>query len=281
MKKLIKIFVIIILFCLTILLYSRFIATKNIQIREYKIVNKNMNNDYYGLKIVHITDIHFGRITFEKELNELVKKVNKVKPDIVVLTGDLIDKDTKLTNEEADKVANILDKINATIDKYAITGDNDTKFENWNLIIENAGFKNLNDTYETIYLESDRHIIISGLSSSLNNKTDIKERIKSSEETIDKEKPIYSILLLHEPDYIKNINTEYFDLILAGHSNNGQINIPFMGPLILPKGSKKYYKSYYKINKTDLYISSGIGTSNYNFRLLNKPSFNLYRMTNK
>ena len=279
MKKLIKLFIIIIILCLVTLLYSRFIATKNIQIKEYKVINKNITNDYYGLKIVHITDIHYGRITFEKELKELVNKVNKVKPDIVVLTGDLIDKDTKLTSEEADKISNILNKINVTIDKYAITGDNDTKFDNWNLIIENAGFKNLNDNYDTIYLEPERHILISGLSSSIKNKTDIKGRIKTTEDAL-KDKPIYSILLIHEPDYIKDINIDNFNLVLAGHSNNGQINLPFITP-ILPKGSKKYYKPYYKINKTDLYISSGIGTSNYNFRFLNKPSFNLYRLTNK
>ncbi len=280
MKKLIKFFILIIVVFLSILLYGRFIGTKNIITKEYKIINSNLTNDYYGLKIVHISDIHYGRITHKKELKELVDKVNKTKPDIVVFTGDLVDKDTELSNEQADEISSILSKINVTVDKFAITGDHDIKLKNWNLIIENAGFKNLNDTYETIYLESDRFIVISGLSSNLNNQTDIKDRIKTTEEFLKgKEKPIYSILLMHEPDYVKDIDLSNYNLVLAGHSHNKQVNIPINPSL--PKGAKKYYKAHYKIKQTDLYISGGIGTSSYNFRLRNKPSFNLYRMVNK
>ena len=48
--------------------------------------------------------------------------------------------------------------------------------------------------------------------------------------------------------------------------------------LFLPYGSKKYYENYYKVNDTDLYVSSGIGESRINFRLFNKPSINFYRI---
>ena len=72
-----------------------------------------------------------------------------------------------------------------------------------------------------------------------------------------------------------------FNLILAGHSHHGQIRLPLIGAIILPDGAKKYYNGYYEFNKTKLYISNGIGTSTINFRLFNKPSFNLYRITNK
>lgn len=286
MKKIIKFFIIFIIIIILILLYSRFIGTKNIQIKEYKIINKNFDDEYYGLKIVHITDIHYGRITHEKELKELVKKVNKTKPDIIVFTGDLINKDTKLNNEDSDKIASILSKMNARVGKYAISGDNDTKFKNYDLIIENSGFKNLNDKYDTIFLENNRYILITGLSSNLNNKN-ITEKLTKTEEYLKDKKedelPMYSILMMHEPDYINDINIKNYNLILAGHSLNGQIRLPFIGALKfnLPKGSKKYYNPHYNIKNTDLYISSGIGTSTSNFRLFNKPSFNLYRFTNK
>lgn len=287
MKKLIICFSIFITIIILILLYSRFIGIKNIQIKEYKIVNKNFTNDYYGLKIVHISDIHYGRVTFDKELEELVNKVNKVKPDIIFFTGDLIDKDIKLTSEKIDKIASILSKMNARIDKYAISGEHDKVLKNWDLIISNSGFKNINDKYDTVYLENNRYILISGVSTNLNNKNSIVEKLKNTEEFLknkpNEELPIYSILLLHEPDYVKDINTKNYNLILAGHSHGGQIKLPFVGALKfnLPKGSKKYYNSYYKYKDSDLYISSGIGTAYFNFRLNNKPSFNLYRFTNK
>ena len=70
----------------------------------------------------------------------------------------------------------------------------------------------------------------------------------------------------------------YATPVFAGHSHNGQINIPYIKKLLLPEGSKKYYNNYYKVNNTNLYISSGLGESNINFRLFNKPSINFYRI---
>lgn len=286
-RNLIIFFIIMILLIILVLLYSRFIAIKNIKTHEYKIVNKNFTNEYYGLKIAHISDIHYGRVTFDNELEELVKKVNRTKPDIIVFTGDLIDQDTKMSNEDNDRVAKILSKLTARIGKYAVSGNHDYYYKNWDLIIENSGFSNLNDKIDTIYLENKRYILISGMSTNSYGKKSISDKLKESTEFLkdrkNDEKPIYSILLMHEPDYIDDLNINNYDLVLAGHSHNGQVRIPFIGAIksTLPSGSKKYYDRYYKIKNTDLYISNGIGTSKINFRLFNRPSFNLYRFTNK
>jgi hypothetical protein len=286
-KKVIFFFIFLTLFIIVLLLYSRYIGTKNIQIHEYKIVNKNFTDDYYGLKIVHISDIHYGRVTFEKELNELVEKVNKVKPDIIVFTGDLIDQDTKITNNMTDKISSILSKMDARVGKYAVTGNHDYYFENWDLVMENSGFTILNDSYDLINLESKRYIMITGSSTNSYGKKSIDDKLKEATNFLkdkkDDDLPIYSILLMHEPDYIDSVNLNNYDLVLSGHSHNGQVRMPFIGALkfTLPNGAKKYYKEYYKVKNTDLYISNGIGTTTMNFRLFNRPSFNLYRLTNK
>ena len=89
----------------------------------------------------------------------------------------------------------------------------------------------------------------------------------------------YKIILMHEPDYIKNIYNKYtVDLVLAGHSLNGSVNIPGIRNLFLEKHAKEYNNDYYKLNNTDFYITSGIGVSNINFRLFNTPSINVYRV---
>lgn len=286
-KKAIIFFLVLTIIIISILLYSRYIATKNIKTKEYKIINNNFTGEYYGLKIAHITDIHYGKTTFDKELKELVKKVNRTKPDIVVFTGDLIDQDTKLSNEKKDKISSILSKLNAKIGKYAISGNHDYYFKEWDLLIENSGFINLNDKYDQIYLESDKYILISGISTNSYGDKNINEKLKESKDFLkdkkDSEKPIYSILLMHEPDFIDNINLDNYNLVLSGHSHNGQIRLPIIGVMksTLPYGSRKYYDPYYKIKNSDLYISSGIGTSKIKFRFNNKPSFNLYRFTNQ
>ena len=279
----IKFIIIFILIIAAILLYSRFIATKGLATKEDKITSSSIQDNFHGFKIVHISDVHYGRTTDKKDLNNMVKEVNLLKPDIVVLTGDLIDKDTKLDDILKGEISEALNSINANVGKYAISGNHDNNFSEWESIINDGGFKNLNDTYELIYNDGYTPILLAGLSSNLNNQIDITERYNkileySSNENI---KELYKILLIHEPDYIGNIDHSNFNLILAGHSHNGQVRLPFIGGIILPNGAKKYYKEHYKINNTDLYISSGIGTSGISFRLFNKPSINFYRLTNK
>jgi len=279
----IKFIIIFILIIAAILLYSRFIATKGLVTKEYKITSSSIQDNFHGFKIVHISDVHYGRTTDKKDLNNMVKEVNLLKPDIVVLTGDLIDRDTKLDDALKGEISEALSSINANVGKYAISGNHDSNFSEWESIINDSGFKNLNDTYELIYNDGYTPILLAGLSSNLNNQVDITERYNKILEYSNNEniKELYKILLIHEPDYINNIDYSNFNLILAGHSHNGQVRLPFIGGIILPNGAKKYYKEHYKINNTDLYISSGIGTSGINFRLFNKPSINFYRLTNK
>lgn len=281
-NPILKVLLIILLIIFSLLLYSRFIATSGLKVKEYKIENSNIPNNFHGFKIIHLSDIHYGRTITSKRLEEIVEKINFIKPDIVVLTGDLLDKNTELSEEQLEELSNILSKINVTIGKYAISGNHDCFFENWENIIENGGFTNLNNTYEYIYKEGYEPLLLSGLNTRQEETSVITRyntlQVKIENSNIDS---IYNILLLHEPDLIDNINIEDYQLILAGHSHNGQIRLPFIGAIIKPDGAKKYYDEYYELGNTKLYISSGLGTSGLDFRLFNRPSINFYRLTNK
>ena len=110
---------------------------------------------------------------------------------------------------------------------------------------------------------------------SLSNKTDFLDKI------INENKSNYKINIMHYPDEFDNIKKYNYDLVLAGHSHNGQIALPVYGAVITPENAKEYYKPYYKIDNTLFYISSGVGTTKFDYRFLNKPSFNLYRILKK
>lgn len=269
--------------------YSRFIATTGLTVKEYTIKNSNIPDSFHGAKIIHISDLHYKTTYYKKEVEKMVKKINELKPDLVVLTGDLFDKDTKYSSQDFEELTKELLKIEPTIGKYAISGNHDMQVPEWETVIKNSGFTNLNDTFDTIYMNSLNPLLIVGASSSLNNMKDINDRLKPANDYIKsiagQEKknniPNYKILLLHEPDYIEDIDYQQFDLVLAGHSHNGQVRMPGIGAIILPEGAKKYYEQHYTLNQTDLYISSGLGTSTIPYRLFNKPAINLYRLTNK
>lgn len=274
---------IIFLFVLTIgtILYSRFIGTSGLLTKEYLIIDEELPNSFNGIKVAHITDIHYGQTVDKYDLRKIVKDVNEYKPDIIVITGDLLDQDIVYSEEDIKDIIYYLKKLDASMGKYIIMGNHDNTKEEYIEIVAKSGLTNLNENYETLYYKSNEPILIAGMSTGeYSNKTP-QEKVNNAITEIKQKEIKYSILIMHEPDYIDDIEYDNFDLVLAGHSHNGQVRLPFIGALVLPPHGQNYYDEYYQLNNTDLYISSGIGTSRLKFRFLNKPSFNLYRIVNK
>lgn len=278
MKKQFKIIFIIIIFIIGVVLYSRYMGIKGLKVKEYSVIDNLLPKEFYGIKIVQISDIHYKNTTNKKELEKIVSEINKLKPDIVLLNGDLLSKNIKYTEKDFKDIINTLNKIKANIGSYAIKGEEDLGFKNWEQIINDSNFINLNDKYEEIYYNGINPILLIGISSNYKN-DHIKEEINSIYEKLDKNYK-FSILMLHEPDFIDKINYNKFNLIFAGHTHKGQVYIPLIGGILKNKYSK-YNKDFYKLQNTKLYISSGIGTNKFKFRFLNKPSISIFRLRNK
>lgn len=274
------VFVIIILISGT-LLYGRFVATTGLFTKEYLVVNENLPKSFYGVKIAHISDIHYGQTTKQKEIEYLIKSVNEAKPDIIVITGDLLDREIEYTQEELDFLEEQLNQLNATLGKYIIMGNHDSEQDDYNTIISNIDFTNLDNTYQVLYNGDNEPILIAGMSTGQYGDLYTSEKVKDSLKKIEEIGSKYNILIMHEPDYIEEIDYSKFQLVLAGHSHNGQVRLPFIGAIILPPHAQKYYDNHYTLVDTELYISSGVGTSTIKFRFFNRPSFNLYRIVNE
>lgn len=267
-----KIIFSIIITIILLLLYMRFIGTSGLSVREYKVKNSNLSS-FYGLKVVHFTDLHYGMSVDDKKLTYLVETINKTKPDIVIFTGDLVDRHTKVTDEISKILIKNLSNIESTYGKYYVRGNHDKVNKSYDSIMTNSNFKSLTD-YDVIYSKDNKSLFIGGVNvdESLNNNTTEALNLNNYD---------YKIFALHYPDKVDEVIKYNFDLIVAGHSHNGQVRLPIIGPIITPDNAKKYYNPYYKINNTKLYISGGIGNSVLNFRLFDKPSFNLYRLVDK
>ena len=270
----------LILIGLFIFAYGAYIEPKHFKVNEQKIESSKITDNFDGFKIVRISDIHYGNLFGLKDLKKLINRINELNADIVVLTGDLIDKSTKMTTSMASEMASELNKIEATSGKYAITGEDDVKFDEWSNIINNGGFIDLNNNYDTIYKNGYDFILIAGVSSFEDKESIVNKNQKTQNfiNSFEKDGPIYNILLMHEPDYIDDLEDNKYDLILAGHSHNGQINIPLVKDFLIPEGAVKYSNGHYKLENSDLYVSNGIGVSDVNFRLFNTPSIDVYRL---
>lgn len=269
-KNIIIITIIIFLISSFLYVWARYVETKGLNVKEYKI-STNISDNFNGLKIVHFSDLHYSSTVNKSDLKKIVDKINFINTDIIVFTGDLIDISD---SEKIKEVTSELKRLNAKIGKYAVNGDKD--INEFDIIMKNCGFTVLNNSYELIYKNSYDSIIISGITSNLKDNDNVSNKLKTTYEYLEQNNAVYKILLTHEPDIIDNTNI--FDLVLAGHSHNSQINLPIIRDFTKIDGAKKYYLPYYKVNNTNLYISGGLGTANYKLRFLNKPSINFYRI---
>ncbi len=264
-RKGIKIIFFLVVICVVIFLYGRYLNTSGLIVYEQAIYNEVLPKNYNGLKIAHFSDLHYGRTTTQENLKKVVTEINNLNADIVIFTGDLFD------NQENDKktiklVTESLTKIKAKLFKFAIMGDYDELYLNtYEDILKNSNFILLDNEIKKVYYNSTTPINIIGLTNNNNY-----EKLYNDKE--------FNITLIHKPDLGATINKS--NLTFAGHSLGGQIKIPFLDGIRKIEGASTYINSYYKINNNDLYISNGIGTQDISIRLFNKPSITLYRLYN-
>lgn len=275
--KLIVILGILIILITSVILYSRYVATKGLQIIEDSVVDKDLPTSFNGFKIVQFADIHYGKTTNLDDVKKVVNNINKLNPDIVIFTGDLFDKNIKVNEKEITKLKDEFAKIDASINKYAVKGDNDYKqITDFETIFKYANFTILDNSNEMIYYKDTTPIKIVGTTSLLKSKIDYV----SAFNTFGDENKYFTILISHEPNIIEHVKDYDINLLFTSNSLGGLINIPFVGGVIKFDGSNDYIKGYYKVDNTQMYVNSGIGTQKYNFRLFNRPSINLYRLYN-
>lgn len=261
----VKIFFIFILICFIFFIYARYINTKGFIVHEIAIVDEDLNQEYNGLKIIHFSDLHYGRTTFEDDLKEIVKEINLLRPDVIVFTGDLFD-GKKISQDDKKIVTKYFKQLEARLFKFAIIGDYDKKYlEDYKSILADSEFILLDNTSYLLYDNSSEPINIIGLT----NTKDILSLYEND---------YFTITFFHEPDLIKDIHNS--NIVLAGHSLGGQIKIPFVGGIIKQDGAANYIDSYYEVENQKLYISNGIGTQKFSYRMFNKPSINFYRLYN-
>lgn len=262
-KKILKFFLFIGFMFVIIFLNIRFFGTSFIKTKEFMIKDKSIPLSFHGIKILHFSDLLYGSTVNENELKYLEKEFKRIKPDIVVYTGDILKEKYNLSKSELEIIKNFFTNIDANIGKYAVKGDLDTS--TFDLIMNNANFKILDNDYQLTYTKDNTPIAIIGLDSNNVNLEKIdNERINE----------LYKITLIHNFDYYdQSLNS---NLVLAGHNLNGELYIPFYKGLL---GNNEYNESYYEINNSKIYISNGIGSTR-NIRMFNHPSINVYRLMN-
>ncbi|EOO27151.1 phosphoesterase [Bacillus cereus VD133] len=273
---------IIVIFLTTLVLlvsvysYAHYYEPKTISITCNQIKNKNIPKGFQGVKIVQFSDTHLGPNFTHEQLMKLVDQINRLKPDIVVFTGDLIDNFAEYGSQRKEAQP-ILGQIHANLGKYAVFGNHDRGGGGSFLFkgfMEEAGFTVLVNQIDKITVANGDQITIAGLDDFLLGKPKVRD-------TLHQLKPKdFNLLLVHEPDIVDEALEYPIDLQISGHSHGGQVQLPFGKPIISTSLGKKYMEGLYSLegkNKNlQLYVNRGIGTTRAKVRFLCKPELSVF-----
>jgi predicted MPP superfamily phosphohydrolase len=197
------------------------------------------------VKAVHLTDIHIGTVHQIKFLEEVVEKTNKLKPDVVYITGDLFDGSVPIDE-------NILAPLNRLEAPAFFSNGNHEEYE---------GLKYVRETLSNIRVEllENRMIVHEGIQVvGVNDRQSLKkgQTLGSILENMHLNSNLPTVLMYHTPVEWHDARANGVDLMLSGHTHNGQI-YPFT---LLVKVFFKYIKGLYMEDGKYLHVSPGTGT---------------------
>lgn len=239
-------------------------------------IDKVLNMGSY--KIAQISDFHNTNSARLK--NGIISALKSNKPDIIVITGDLID--SRRTNVETAK--EFLERLTAITTTYYVLGNHESRKSNIQEILtifSSTGVKilrdekiKLQDGIELIGLDDVNFSISEREQKNLANpQITLKKTLKQNLENIHYKSDAYTILITHRPEFLSTYSECNIDLALTGHAHGGQIRLPGIGGLFAPNQGilPKYTKGIHTKNKTKMVISRGIGNSKFPFRFNNRP----------
>ncbi|WP_460286950.1 metallophosphoesterase [Clostridium sp. CTA-7] len=268
MKKLILGVLIIIALYVFVVWQNNSITISNFNYLSYDVPSKF--NDF---KIVHISDLH--NKMFGKEQSEILEEIENLSPDIIIVTGDLIDR----RRYNLDKA---MDFINGAIEIapiYYVSGNHEAwsgKYSEIKDSLIEVGVNIIDDTKLEIRKENSTIYLLglsdpSFLTSNYTDGTDISnmEEYLSNWSNIED----FKILLSHRPELFDLYSKNNMNLVFSGHAHGGQIKIPFVGGIIAPNQGffPKYTSGSYNSDKTTMFVSRGLGNSLFPIRIFNPP----------
>jgi uncharacterized protein len=217
------------------------------------------------LKIAHVSDIHtHGFGSRERRLLEILRAEN---PDVIAVTGDTL----SLMNRYA-PAQNLYRQMHAPLGVWVVRGnfENDYRVSprRERAIYDEAGVNLLVNANHQLRPD----VWVAGLDDPTTGEAHLDAALAGIPAGV------FSILLFHSPAYF-DVAAGRASLCLAGHSHGGQVRIPFMKPLWLPKGVGRYLEGWYEQQGSKLYVSRGLGMSKLPIRFLCRPEVTFITVT--
>ena len=245
-----------------------------LMVSEIPISSDRLPASFSGFRIAQVSDLH--NTEFGEDNVVLLQLLSDCQPDIIVITGDLID----TNHTDANVALTFIQKSIKIAPTYYVSGNHEASSSEYDALkagLESAGVTVLED--EITYLEREEETIaLLGLADpDFTIKGDlfgeVPAMVSAKLKNMLEQDTVYSVLLSHRPELFETYVDCGVDLVLSGHAHGGQFRLPFVGGLIAPDQGllPKYDAGLYTDGNTNMIVSRGLGNSIIPIRFNNRP----------
>lgn len=276
--------ILVLCFLLLFLYWQNF----GLQTTRYTLDFDNLPAGFDGFRIVQLSDLH--GMVFGYNNGTLVKRVEELNPDILILTGDMISSGARDGQPFIDFLNGIgnrypiymcLGNHEQIAEWYEDSSDADYGYNSFIIQVKKHGVHILDNQTETLEMNGDK-INISGLTLELyhysrrdSEYADDKLLLQTDyiKGVLGDYTGVFTILMAHNPSYFRQYVSWGADLTLAGHMHGGIIQVPFKGGLLSPEHIffPEYDAGLFSEGSKHMIVNRGLGNSKVNFRLFNMP----------
>lgn len=256
------------------------VENKNIELNNLEVSSRDLPKEFEGFRVAHVSDLHNAE--FGEDNSKLIKMLKDAKPDIIAITGDVID--SRRTN--IDISLNFIKEALKIAPCYYVSGNHEARISEYGILKDKmvkAGVTVLENQTSAI-TRSDSDIKIIGINDPSFNSDyllgDEKFIIESQLKKVAQHKDDFTVLLSHRPEFFELYTDYEIDLVLSGHTHGGQFVLPFLGGLVAPGQGffPEYDSGLYLGENTKMIISRGIGNSIIPLRVNNRPEIILIEL---
>lgn len=247
-SRIIKIAAIVLIVLLATTVFWGFLASKRLEISEYSFTKNGLNTSF---TIVHISDLHYPKN--DVELDKVKQTINAARPEIVALTGDIIDGSADYADMQ--NISPFLAEISHKCAVFCILGNHEIghpRLNDYIGLLNESGVVFLNNEVRTINVNGSDVAII-GLSDGK------KLNVENVSDLAEKDAAKYTLLLAHRPELFENYAENSVDLVLSGHTHGGMARLFGKGLYAPNQGLfPKFSHGIYQKNGASMLVSAGL-----------------------
>jgi hypothetical protein len=260
--------------CTVGLAVHQLIEHEAIKLVERTIAIRDLPAEFTGFRIAHISDLHGKR--FGKSNIRLAKLIDSCNPDVLCMTGDMVNG----TKDDGSAMTELLMNLKGKYPRLYVSGNHENRSiwlsdkANWDSFSRNL------ESYGTSILNGSSYCL-EGLPICFHGMKDSRDKnLKLDERLGPKRDGALNIALIHRPSRFEAAANAGYDLILSGHIHGGVIRIPYLGGLLSPDKAlfPKYDKGIFRDFGSALCITSGLGNTRFYPKLMNRPEVVLIRL---